>query len=178
MGKNKEMSCRINHEISQKGVVSEVRIIGSFNYDGIHDLSSAIRFAEDTGVDLIEINESSNPPVCKLMDYNKFLYEQKKKKKELEKNSKKNEMEIKELRFGPNTDTHDFDFKKKHAENFLNNGDKVKAVVIFHGREMNFKDKGEIMLLKLAEELTQVGLVESMPKFEGNKMIMFIKPKK
>jgi len=168
---------RTNWEISQNGRVKEVRLVGT-DYDGVQELNYAVRLAEDADGDLIEINAGTNPPICKIMDYQKFLYELKKKKKEQEKKTKESQSELKELRFGPNTDTHDFEFKKKHAEEWIKNGDKVKAVVIFRGREMMFKEKGEIMLLKLANELSEISIVESMPRMEGNKMFMTIRQKK
>ena len=177
MAKKKENLHRTNWEISQHGKVKEVRIVGS-DSDGVYDINYAIRLADDEGVDLIEINATSNPPVCKLMEYQKFLYDLKKKKKEQEKKSKESQSELKELRFGPNTDTHDYEFKKKHAEEWLKDGDKVKAVVIFRGREMLFKEKGEIILLKLANELSEIAIVESLPKMEGNKMFMTMRQKK
>lgn len=132
--------------------------------------------AEEANLDLVEISPTANPPVCKLIDYKKFLYEQKKRKKEMK--SKTQKIVVKEIRFGPNTDDHDFNFKLKHAENFIKEGAKVKAYVFFKGRSILFKDKGEILLLKLAQALEDVATVESMPKMEGKRMIMMITPKK
>lgn len=175
--KKQEKLHRTNWEISQNGKINDVRVVGT-DSDGVYDIKLAIKLAEDNGDDLIEISPGANPPVCKIMEYQKFLYELKKKKKEQDKKNKENQSELKELRFGPNTDVHDFEFKKKHAEEWLKDGDKVKAVVVFHGREMQFKDKGEIMLLKLADELSEVGIVESLPSMEGNKMFMTIRQKK
>jgi translation initiation factor IF-3 len=127
-------------------------------------------------LDLVEISPKAVPPVCRIVDYKKFLYEQKKKQKELK--SKQSKIVIKEIRFGPNTDDHDFDFKLKHAHKFLEEGAKVKAYVFFKGRTIVFKERGEILLLKFAQELEEVGLVEQMPKLEGKRMIMMINPKK
>jgi translation initiation factor IF-3 len=156
----------------------EVRLVGDNIDTGVYSIEEAKQLANDLELDLIEISPNANPPVCKIQDYSKFLYDKKKKLKEPEKKNRQNQIDVKELRFGPNTDDHDFDFKKNHAESFLKRGDKVKAFVFFKGREMMFKEKGQILLLKLAEQLENVGIVESMPKMEGNKMIMFIRPKK
>ena len=135
----------------------------------------ALRLAEEMGVDLVEISATSNPPVCRLIDYQKFLFQQKKKAKEIK--AKTVKVVVKEIRFGPNTDEHDYEFKLKHAENFLKEGSRVKAYVFFRGREIVFKDRGEILLLRFAQELEGIGKVENMPKLEGNKMIMMIAPK-
>lgn len=128
------------------------------------------------GLDLVEISPNADPPVCKVIDYKKFIYDQKKKKKAIKAKSEK--VVIKEIRFGPNTEEHDFNFKLNHAKKFLKEGCKVKAFVFFKGRTIIFKEKGEILLLKLAQALEEVGMVESMPKLEGKKMIMMIIPKK
>ena len=127
-------------------------------------------------LDLVEISPKANPPVCKIIDYKKFLYEQKKKQKELK--SKQSKVVLKEIRFGPNTDDHDFLFKLNHAKKFLSEGSKLKAFVFFKGRSIVFKDRGEILLLKFAQELEEYGVVESMPDLQGKKMIMMINPKK
>jgi len=127
-------------------------------------------------VDLVEISPNATPPVCKAMDYKKFVYEQKKREKALK--SKATKVIIKEIRFGPNTDDHDYQFKKKHAEKFLSEGAKLKAFVFFKGRSIIYKDKGEILLLRLAQDLEEFGKVEQMPKLEGKRMTMFIAPKK
>ena len=127
-------------------------------------------------MDLVEIAAKAVPPVCRITDYSKFLYDQKKKQKELK--SKQTKVVVKEIRFGPNTDDHDFDFKLKHARKFLEEGSKVKAYVFFKGRTIVFKDRGQVLLLKLATELEDIGLIEQMPKMEGKRMIMFIQPKK
>ncbi|CVK15304.1 bacterial translation initiation factor 3 (bIF-3) [Apibacter mensalis] len=132
--------------------------------------------AEDLELDLVMITESANPPVCRVVDYKKFLYEQKKKQKELK--SKQTKVVVKEIRFGPQTDEHDFEFKKKHAQKFLEEGSKLKAYVFFKGRSIVFKDQGQILLLRLAQELEEWGKVEQMPKLEGKRMIMMMSPKK
>ena len=132
--------------------------------------------ADELGLDLVEIAAKANPPVCRIIDYNKFLYEQKMRQKEMK--SKAAKVVIKEIRFGPNTDEHDFDFKLKHAKKFLSDGAKLKAFVFFKGRSILYKDKGEILLLRFAQELEEFGKVEQLPKLEGKRMIMFISPKK
>lgn len=132
--------------------------------------------ADEYGLDLVEISPSAKPPVCKIIDYKKFLYEQKKRQKEMK--SKAVKVVVKEIRFGPNTDDHDFDFKLKHAQKFIEDGAKVKAYVFFKGRSILFKDQGQILLLKLAQALEEIATVESMPKLEGKRMIMMLTPKK
>lgn len=139
-------------------------------------IQAAIKKAEEAGLDLVEISPNAKPPVCKIIDYKKFLFEQKKKKKELK--AKQSKVVIKEIRMGPNTEEHDFNFKLKHAQSFLEDGAKVKAYVFFKGRSIVFKDRGEILLLKFAQELEDYGTLEQMPKLEGKKMIMMINPKK
>ena len=136
----------------------------------------ALRLAEEAELDLVEISPKANPPVCKILDYRKFLYNQKKKEKELK--AKQSKVVLKEIRFGPNTDDHDFNFKLAHAKKFLEEGSKLKAYVFFRGRTIVFKDRGEILLLRLAQELADYGVVEQMPKLEGKRMIMIINPKK
>ena len=142
----------------------------------ICSIDEALKIAKDLGLDLVEISPNVDPPVCKVIDYKKFIYDQKKKQRAIK--SKAQKVVIKELRFGPNTGEHDFDFKLKHARNFLKDGAKVKAFVFFRGRTIIFKDKGQILLLRLAQALEDVGIVENMPKLEGKKMIMMIAPKK
>lgn len=139
-------------------------------------MRKAREIAEEQELDLVEISPNANPPVCKVIDYKKFVYEQKKREKVLK--AKATKVTIKEIRFGPNTDDHDYDFKKKHAEKFLQEGAKLKAYVFFKGRSIIFKDQGEILLLRLARDLEEFGKVEQMPKLEGKRMIMFIAPKK
>lgn len=138
-------------------------------------MRDALAMAEEMGVDLVEVSPNPDAPICRLIDYQKFLYQQKKKAKEIKAKSVK--VIVKEIRFGPNTDEHDYNFKLKHAENFLKEGNKVKAYVFFRGREIVFKDRGEILLLKFAQELEDYGKVESMPRLEGNKMNMILSPK-
>jgi len=142
----------------------------------ICSIDEAMKIANNLGLDLVEISPNVDPPVCKVIDYKKFIYDQKKKQKAIK--SKAQKVVIKELRFGPNTGEHDFDFKLKHAKSFLEDGAKVKAFVFFRGRSIVFKDQGQILLLKLAQALEDIGVVENMPKLEGKKMIMIIAPKK
>jgi len=140
------------------------------------DIRDALKKAQEADMDLVEISPNADPPVCKIIDYKKFLFEQKKKQKELK--AKQVKVVIKEIRMGPNTEEHDFNFKLKHAKSFLEEGAKVKAYVFFKGRSIVFKDRGEILLLKFAQELEEYGTLEQMPKLEGKKMIMMINPKK
>jgi translation initiation factor IF-3 len=142
----------------------------------VYPTRKALAIAEEQGLDLVEISPKANPPVCKVMDYKKFLYEQKKREKALK--AKASKVTVKEIRFGPQTDEHDYEFKKKHAIKFLKDGAKLKAYVFFKGRSIIYKDQGQILLLKLAQELEEFGKVEQMPKLEGKRMIMFIAPKK
>jgi len=139
-------------------------------------IDEALRISRNLELDLVEISPKADPPVCKVIDYKKFIYDQKKKQKAIK--SKAQKVVVKELRFGPNTGEHDFEFKLKHARNFLEDGAKVKAFVFFRGRSIIFKDKGHILLLRLAQALEDVGVVENMPKLEEKKMIMIIAPKK
>jgi translation initiation factor IF-3 len=143
---------------------------------GVYKTSQALALADEQGLDLVEISPKAVPPVCKVMDYKKFLYEQKKRDKALK--SKATKVVVKEIRFGPNTDDHDYEFKKKHAEKFLKDGAKLKAFVFFKGRSIVFKEQGQILLLKLAQDLEEFGKVEQMPRLEGKRMTMFISPKK
>lgn len=144
--------------------------------NGIYSLRDALQIAEDAGLDLVEIASQADPPVCKVIDYKKFLYEQKRKQKEIKANATK--VIVKEIRFGPQTDDHDFQFKLNHAKNFLEEGAKVKAYVFFKGRSILFADQGEMLLLKFAQELEEYGKVENLPKLEGKRMTMMIGPKK
>jgi len=137
---------------------------------------TALQMAEEQELDLVEISAKAMPPVCKILDYKKFLYEQKKKEKEMK--SKSTKVEIKEIRFGPNTDDHDFDFKLRHAKKFLEEGSKVKAYVFFRGRTIVYKDRGQVLLLKFAKELEEFGALEQLPKLEGKRMIIMINPVK
>ncbi len=140
------------------------------------DIRDALKKAAEADLDLVEISPNAKPPVCKIIDYKKFLFEQKKRQKELK--SKQVKVVIKEIRMGPNTEDHDFNFKLNHAKSFLSDGAKVKAYVFFKGRSIVFKDRGEILLLRFAQELEEYGTLEQMPKLEGKKMIMMINPKK
>ena len=141
---------------------------------GVYPTRQALAMAEEQGLDLVEISPNANPPVVKVMDYKKFLFEQKKREKMLK--AKASKVVVKEIRFGPNTDDHDFEFKKKNAIKFLKDGAKLKAFVFFKGRSIIFKEKGEILLLRLAQELEEYGKVEQMPKLEGKRMIMMFAP--
>lgn len=143
---------------------------------GIYQIKEAMEIADGLELDLVEISPNANPPVCKVIDYRKFLYDKKKKEKELK--AKASKVVVKEIRLGPHTDDHDFNFKLKHAEKFLSDGSKVKVDVFFKGRNIIYKEKGEIILLKFAQALEEFGKVEKMPKLEGKKMILIIAPKK
>jgi len=169
--KEQQQEHRTNHMIR----VPQVRLVGDNVEVGIYPTQEAQRMAQDQGLDLVEISPAADPPVCKIIDYNKFLYEKKKKEKEMKAKSKVSE--VKEIRFTPNTDDHDFDFKSKHAENFLKGGNKVKAYVQFKGRAIMFKERGELLLLKFAERLMEFGNLESMPKLEGKRMFAIFSPK-
>lgn len=162
------------HRINRKITAEELRLVGDNVEIGVYKLSQALAIANDQNLDLVEISPKAVPPVCKVMDYKKFLYEQKKREKALK--SKAAKVVVKEIRFGPNTDDHDYNFKKKHAEKFLNEGAKLKAFVFFKGRSIIFKEQGQILLLRLAQDLEKLGKVEQMPKLEGKRMIMFIAP--
>lgn len=142
----------------------------------VYPIEKALAIAEDLGLDLVEISPDAKPPVVKAMDYKKFLYEQKKREKVMK--AKASKVVVKEIRFGPNTDDHDYEFKKRNAEKFLKDGAKLKAFVFFKGRSIVFKDKGEILLLRLAQDLEEHGKVEQMPKLEGKRMTMFLSPTK
>ena len=162
---------RVNEQIR----VREVRIVGD---DGSEVVSTrqALEMAHNQGVDLVEISPNANPPVCRLIDYSKFLYQQKKRAKELK--AKQGKGEVKERRFGPQTDEHDYQFKLKHAKEFLEDGDKVRAYVFFRGRSILFKEQGEVLLLRFANDLEEYGKVEHMPSLEGKKMFIYLAPKK
>lgn len=151
-------------------------MVGENVEPGVYTISEALKLAEEQELDLIEISPNADPPVCKISDYQKYLYQQKKKQKELK--AKTVRVVVKEIRFGPNTDEHDYNFKLKHAIKFLGEGSKVKAYVFFKGRSILFKDKGEILLLKFAQDLEELGKVEQLPRLEGKRMTMFLTPKK
>ena len=163
---------RVNGQIRSR----EVRIVGDDVESVVMPTSKALQMAEQKGLDLVEISPNAQPPVCRMIDYSKFLYQQKKKQKELK--AKQVKVEVKEIRFGPQTDEHDYNFKLKHAKEFLSDGDKVKAYVFFRGRSILFKEQGEVLLLRFANDLEEYGKVEQMPVLEGKRMIIFIAPKK
>ena len=169
--KEQQQEHRTNHMIK----VPNVRLVGENIEVGVYPIAEAQRIANEQGLDLVEISPQADPPVCKVIDYNKFLYEKKKREKDMKAKSKVSE--VKEIRFTPNTDDHDFNFKSKHAENFLKDGNKVKAYVQFKGRAIMFKERGELLLLKFAERLVEVGTLESMPKLEGKRMFAIFAPK-
>lgn len=170
--KSNEKQHRINEEIRAK----EVRVVGEgLEKQGIMSLQEALQLAEEMGLDLVEISPQANPPVCKIIDYQKFLYQQKKKQKEMK--AKAAKIVVKEIRFGPNTDDHDYNFKLKHAQNFINEGAKVRAFVLFKGRSILYKEQGEILLLRLANDLEDIAKVEQLPKLEGKKMSILLAPK-
>ena len=164
------------HKINEKITSNEVRLVGDNVEIGLYNLSKALVLSKEIGLDLVEISPKASPPVCKILDYKKFLYEQKKRDKNLK--SKTTKVVVKEIRFGPQTDEHDYEFKKKHAIKFLNDGAKLKAFVFFKGRSIVFKEQGQILLLRLAQDLEDFGKVEQMPQLEGKRMIMLITPKK
>ena len=162
---------RVNEQIR----VREVRVVGD---DGsqVMPTKKALDLARQQGVDLVEISPKAQPPVCRLVDYSKFLYQQKKRAKEMK--QKQVKVEVKEIRFGPQTDEHDYQFKLKHAQGFLNEGNKVRAYVFFRGRSILFKEQGEVLLLRFANDLEEYGKLEQMPKLEGKKMFLYLAPKK
>lgn len=164
------------HKINGKILAPVVRVVGEDIETGIFPIKEAIAIAENLGLDLVEISPTANPPVCKVVDYKKFLYEQKRKQKEMK--AKAAKVVVKEIRLGPNTDDHDFNFKLKHAIKFLQEGCKVKVDVFFRGRSIVYKEQGEIILLKFAQELTDYGKAEQLPRLEGKRMIMIMSPKK
>ena len=164
------------HRINGKITASEIRLVVEEGEPRVMKTSDALRLAEEQELDLVEISPNAVPPVCKIMDYRKFLYNQKRKQKELK--AKQSKVVLKEIRFGPNTDDHDFEFKLTHAKKFLQEGSKLKAYVFFRGRTIVFKERGEILLLKFIQELADLGTPEQLPKLEGKRMIVMINPKK
>lgn len=164
------------HRINEQIRCREVRIVGDDIESEVIPTRQALQLAQQKGVDLVEISPNAQPPVCRLINYSKFLYQQKKRQKELK--AKQVKIEVKEIRFGPQTDEHDYNFKLKHAKEFLSEGDKVKAYVFFRGRSILFKEQGEVLLLRFANDLEEYGKVEQMPVLEGKRMILFIAPKK
>jgi translation initiation factor IF-3 len=169
---NPKLQYRVNEQIHAR----EVRIVGDGIESTVLPTFKAIQMAEQKGVDLVEISPNAEPPVCRLIDFSKFLYQQKKHQKEIK--AKQVKVDVKEIRFGPQTDEHDYNFKLKHAQGFLSDGDKVKAYVFFKGRSILFKEQGEVLLLRFAADLEEYGKVDQMPQLEGKRMIMFISPKK
>ena len=168
----KENPHRINREIS----APQVRLVGdNIERPDIYPSAEALRMAQEQELELVEISPTAEPPVCRIIDYQKFLYQQKKKAKEIKAKSVK--VVVKEIRFGPQTDDHDYNFKLKHAENFLKEGAKVKAYVFFRGRQIVFKDQGEILLLRFMQDLEEWAKVEQMPKLEGKRMSIMLAPK-
>lgn len=163
------------HKINEKIRANQVRLVGENIEVGVYSIQEALKIAQSQELDLVEISPNADPPVCKIVDYKKFLYEQKKKKKEQKANTVK--QEVKEIRFGPNTDEHDFDFKVKHAEKFLKEGNKVRAFVFFKGRAIVYKERGEVLLLQFAQKLSEWGKVEQLPRLEGKKMFLLMSPK-
>ena len=163
------------HRINQLIRVPQVRLVGENVEVGVYSIQDALRMSQEQGLDLVEISPNVDPPICKIIDYNKFLYDKKKKEKEMKAKSKVSE--VKEIRFTPNTDDHDFDFKAKHAIEFLREGNKVKAYVQFKGRAIQFQDRGQLLLLKFAERLAETGVLENLPKMEGRRMLAMFAPK-
>ena len=164
------------YRVNDKIRVREVRLVGDNVEVGVYPIAQALKFAEDQDLDLIEISPNAAPPVCRIADYQKFLYQQKKRQKEQKAKSVK--ITVKEIRFGPQTDDHDYNFKLKHAKNFLEEGSKVKAYVFFKGRSILFKEQGEVLLLRFANDLEDFAKVEQLPVLEGKKMIVMLAPKK
>ena len=164
------------HQINEKIKAKEVRLVGDNVEPGVYPIEKARQIAQEQELDLVVISDKAEPFVARVLDYKKFLYEQKKKQKELK--AKQVKVVVKEIRFGPQTDDHDYEFKEKHAEKFVEEGSKLKTYVFFKGRSIIFKDQGEILLLRLAQDLENVGKVDQMPKLEGKRMIMMMSPKK
>lgn len=178
---------KYNYKLNREITVSRIRLVGENLEEvseaagkdiepGIYNTFQVLQWAEALEMDLVEISPNADPPVCKIIDFKKFIYDRKKKEKELK--AKTAKTVIKEIRFGPNTDDHDFDFKVKHAKKFLEDGDKIKAYVQFKGRAIVFKDRGELILLRFLKELEEYGAAEELPKLEGKRMIVMISPKK
>lgn len=174
--KNRRDQNKSQYRVNEQIRCREVRIVGDDVESEVMPTRQALQLAQQKGVDLVEISPNAVPPVCRLINYSKFLYQQKKRQKELK--AKQVKIEVKEIRFGPQTDEHDYNFKLKHAMEFLQEGNKVKAYVFFRGRSILFKDQGEVLLLRFANDLEEYGKVEQMPILEGKRMILFIAPKK
>lgn len=163
------------HKINEFIKAPEVRLVGENVTPGVYPFRKAFDMAVEQGLDLVEISPQAVPPVCRIVDYNKFLYEKKRKEKEIKAHAKK--VEVKEIRFTPNTDEHDVDFKSKHAEAFLKEGNKVRTYVMFRGRAIVFKERGELLLLQFADKLKEISVVEQLPTLEGKRMFMTLAPK-
>ncbi len=174
--RNNIRNTKDQHRINERIRVPEVRLVGDNVEQGVYPTREALQIAEDQGLDLVEISPTANPPVCRIVDYQKFLYQQKKKQKE--QRAKAVKVVVKEIRFGPQTDDHDYNFKLKHAKSFLEEGSKVKAFVFFRGRSILFKDQGEVLLLRFANDLEDYARVEQLPVLEGRRMILMLAPKK
>ncbi|MDD4589609.1 MAG: translation initiation factor IF-3 [Parabacteroides sp.] len=172
----KNDSLKEQYRINERIHVREVRLVGDNVEQGVYPISQALKIAEEQGADLVEISPNAAPPVCRVIEYQKFLYQQKKKQKEQKAKSVK--VVVKEIRFGPQTDDHDYDFKLRHAKGFLEEGSKVKAYVFFKGRSILFKEQGEVLLLRFANDLEDYGKVEMMPVLEGKRMTIMLSPKK
>ncbi|MBO6060132.1 MAG: translation initiation factor IF-3 [Bacteroidaceae bacterium] len=172
----KDNKLKVTYRVNAQIRVPQVRIVGDGIESQVVSTSRALQMADDMGVDLVEISPNAEPPVCRLIEFSKFIYQQKKHAKEVK--AKQVKVEVKEIRFGPQTDDHDYEFKLKHAKGFLSEGDKVKAYVFFKGRSILFKEQGEVLLLRFAQDLEDYGKVESMPTLDGKRMAMYIAPKK
>ena len=172
----KDNKLKVTYRVNTQIRVPQVRIVGDGIESQVVSISKALQMADDMGVDLVEISPNAEPPVCRLIEFTKFIYQQKKHAKEVK--AKQVKVEVKEIRFGPQTDDHDYEFKLKHAKGFLSEGDKVKAYVFFKGRSILFKEQGEVLLLRFAQDLEDYGKVESMPTLDGKRMAMYIAPKK
>ena len=172
----KKDNLKDQYRVNERIRVKEVRVVGENVEQGVYPVSEALRMAQNQSLDLIEISPNADPPVCRIADYQKFLYQQKKRQKEQKAKSVK--IVVKEIRFGPQTDDHDYNFKLKHAKSFLEEGAKVKAYVFFKGRSILFKEQGTVLLLRFANDLEDYGKVEQMPALEGKKMIIMLAPKK
>lgn len=166
------------NKINERIRSPKVRLVGDNIEQGVYDTNDALRISKELGLDLVELSPNASPPVCKIIEFKKFIYDKKKKEKDLQRKQKTNQVQIKEIRLTPNTDDHDFNFKLNHAKKFLENNNKVKVSIFFKGREIIYKDAGEIILLKFVDNLIDYGVPESLPKLEGKRMSIFIKPKK
>ena len=173
---NKNDKMKFQYRVNGQIRAREVRIVGDDVESVVMPTSKALQMAEQKGLDLVEISPNAQPPVCRMIDYSKFLYQQKKRQKELK--AKQVKVEVKEIRFGPQTDEHDYNFKLKHAQEFLSEGNKVRAYVFFRGRSILFKEQGEVLLLRFANDLEEYAKVEQLPKLDGKKMFLYLAPKK